>query len=251
LLRRLVRFAGAALLVGAAAPSQAAELTVSAAASLTQAFKEIGSAFEAQDRGTTVLFNFAASGALLQQIAKGAPVDVLACADQETMDQAEQRQLVRAGTRQNFVRNTLVAIVPAKAVAVPGSLQDLLQPKLARIALGTPASVPAGRYARAALEKAGIWSAVETKLIGASSVRQVLDYVARGEVDLGFVYATDAALMADKVRLAFTVPTGTPVLYPLAAVAGSANAAPAGRFVAFVLSAPAQAILARHGFAKP
>lgn len=249
--RRLVRFAGAALLSCAAVQSHATELTVSAAASLTQAFKEIGTAFEAQGPGTKVRFNFAASGALLQQIAKGAPVDVLASADQETMDQAQQRRLVKAGTRHNFARNTLVAIVPAHATPAPGSLQDLLQPKVSRVALGTPASVPAGRYAQAALERARLWSPVESKLVGASSVRQVLDYVARGEVDLGFVYATDAALMADKVRLAFTVPTETPVLYPIAVVAAGAHAALAERFVAFVLSAPAQAILARHGFARP
>ncbi len=88
-------------------------------------------------------------------------------------------------------------------------------------------------------------------MIGAQSVRQVLDYVARGEVDAGFVYATDAALMPDKVRIAFTVPTEQPVLYPIAVVAASGNAAAAERFVAYVASPPAQAVLARYGFGKP
>ena len=111
--------------------------------------------------------------------------------------------------------------------------------------------MPAGRYARAALQKADLWAAVEPKVIGANNVRQALDYVARGEVDAGFVYATDAATMADKVKVAFTVPTEVPVLYPIAPVAGSPQSAAAQRFVRFVLTPPAQAVLARHGFGPP
>lgn len=231
--------------------SHAAELTVSAAASLTNAFKEVGSAYEAQHPGSKVLFNFAASGALLQQIAKGAPVDVFASADQETMDQAQQQQLVPAEARRNFARNSLVVIVPAEAATLPRTLQDLLPATVARVAIGTPASVPVGRYTKAALEQAQLWSRIEPKVVGASSVRQALDYVARGEVDAGFVYATDAALLPGKVKVAFAVPTETPVLYPIAPIAASPNAADAARFVAFVLSPPAQAILARYGFGKP
>lgn len=249
--RPLVRLAGVVALACAAVASHSAELTVSAAASLTNAFKDIGAAYEAQNPGTKVLFNFAASGPLLQQIAKGAPVDVFASADQETMDQAQQQQLVKAGTRHNFVRNTLVVIVPGDAAVAPKDLADLLNPKFARIAIGAPASVPVGRYTKAVLEKAQLWTSVEAKMIGASSVRQALDYVARSEVDAGFVYATDAAIMPDKVKVAFTVPSETPVLYPLAPITGSANAAEASKFVAFVLSAPSQVILAKYGFGKP
>ena len=94
-----------------------------------------------------------------------------------------------------------------------------------QVAIGVPASVPVGRYTKAVLEKAGLWAQIEAKMIGAQSVRQVLDYVARGEVDAGFVYATDAALMPDKVRIAFTVPTERPCCYPIAVVAASGNAA--------------------------
>jgi molybdate transport system substrate-binding protein len=237
-----------ALALGAA---QAAELTVSAAASLTNAFKDIGTAYEAQHPGSKVLFNFAASGALLQQIAKGAPVDVFASADLETMDQAQAQQLVKAEARRNFVRNTLVVIVPGDSPLAPKAVQDLLQPQVARVAIGTPASVPVGRYTKAVLEKAQLWPAIEPKMIGAASVRQALDYVARSEVDAGFVYATDAAIMPGKVKVAFTVPTDTPVVYPIAPVAASTNAAEAARFVAFVLSPAAQAILAKYGFGKP
>ena len=235
----------------ASVAASAADLTVSAAASLTNAFKAIGAAFEKANPDTHVQFNYAASGALLQQIAKGAPVDVFASADQETMDQAEQQQLVKAGTRVNFVSNSLVVVVPSDASAAPKSLSDLTAPAIRKVAIGVPASVPVGRYTKAVLEKAGLWTAIEAKMIGAQSVRQALDYVARGEVEAGFVYGTDAAIMPDKVRIAFVVPTDKPVLYPIAPIAASTNAAAAQKFVAFVASPAGQAILAQHGFGKP
>jgi molybdate transport system substrate-binding protein len=231
--------------------SHAGEIVVSAAASLTNAFKDIAQAYEAQHAGNKVSLNFGASGALLQQMAKGAPVDVFASADQETMDQAVKQNLVRARDRQDFVRNSLVLIVPADGKPAIGKLGDLTQAEVKRIAIGNPASVPVGRYTRQALETARLWSAVEPKMIGTQNVRQSLDYVARGEVDAGFVYMTDAALVKDKVRVAFDVPLDTEIRYPIARAAGSANAAEASRFIAFVLSPPSQAILSRYGFRKP
>jgi molybdate transport system substrate-binding protein len=242
--------AAVALSVSSAA-TLAADLTVSAAASLTNAFREIGSAFEGANTDTHVQLNFAASGMLLQQIAKGAPVDVFASADQETMNQAEQQRLVRTGTRVNFVSNSLVVIVAQDAVAVPASLSDLGAAGIKHVAIGLPASVPVGRYTKAALERARLWPAIEAKMIGAQSVRQVLDYVARGEVDAGFVYSTDAAIMPGKVKVAFVVPTATPVLYPIAPVASSANGAAAQKFIAYVLSPSGQTVLAKFGFGKP
>lgn len=242
-----------ALLVfaGCSFAAQAAELTVSAAASLTNAFKDLAPLFEAAHPGTRLQFNFAASGALLQQIDKGAPVDVFASADQETMDQAQAKGLVKAEQRRNFVSNALVVIVPTASTQAPKAVADLAQAGYARIAIGLPASVPVGRYTKSVLEAAGLWAAIEPRMIGANNVRQALDYVARAEVDAGFVYATDAALMPGKVKVALTVPTATPILYPVAPVAASPNAALAQRFVEFVASAPAQAVLARYGFGKP
>jgi molybdate transport system substrate-binding protein len=234
-----------------ACQAYAADLTVSAAASLTNAFRDLGPVFEAQNPSVNLQFNFAASGALLQQIAKGAPVDVFASADQETMDQAQAQGLVRVAERRNFVANALVVIVPAQASRVPHALADLAQPDYHRIAIGLPASVPVGRYTKGVLEKAGLWPAIEPKMIGAQSVRQALDYVARGEVDAGFVYSTDAGLMKDKVKTAFRVPTERPILYPIAPIAASPNHAAAEKFVAFVSSPQAQAVLAKYGFAKP
>ncbi|MEO7850843.1 MAG: molybdate ABC transporter substrate-binding protein [Rubrivivax sp.] len=231
--------------------ARAADLTVSAAASLTNAFKELAPIFEAANPGTKLQLNFAASGALLQQIDKGAPVDVFASADQETMDQAQAKGLVQASQRRNFVSNRLVVTVPSGSNNLPKVVADLAQPPFERIAIGLPASVPVGRYTKSVLEAAGIWGAIEAKMIGANSVRQALDYVARGEVDAGFVYATDAALMPDKVKVALTVPTPTPILYPVAPVAASPQAALAMRFVDFLGAAPAQAVLAKRGFGKP
>ena len=229
----------------------AADLTVSAAASLGTAFRELAPMFEAQHPDTPVRLNFGASGALLQQIAKGAPADVFASADQETMDQAQRQSLVRSGERSNFASNTLVVIVPADAKHVPRAVADLAQAVYGRVAIGLPASVPVGRYTQGVLQKAGVWSAIEPRMIGAQNVRQALDYVARGEVDAGFVYATDAALMPDKVKVALTVPTATSILYPIAPLVQAPNAAAAKSFVAFVLTAPAQAVLAKHGFGRP
>ncbi|WP_295641535.1 molybdate ABC transporter substrate-binding protein [uncultured Methylibium sp.] len=247
-LSRLAVALGSLLLAGQAL---AADLTVSAAASLTNAFRELQPLFEAQNPDTKLQLNFGASGALLQQIVKGAPVDVFASADQETMDQAQAQSLVQATERRNFVSNTLVVVVPSDAKKVPKAVTDLAQPAYARIAIGLPASVPVGRYTQGVLQKAGLWAAIEPRMIGASNVRQALDYVARGEVDAGFVYATDAALMPDKVKVALTVPTETPILYPIAPVAAGSNAAAAQKFVAFVLSPAGQAVLAKYGFGRP
>jgi molybdate transport system substrate-binding protein len=231
--------------------AQAADLTVSAAASLTNALRDLAPLFEAANPGTKVLYNFGASGALLQQISKGAPVDVFASADQETMDQAQSRGLVQPAQRRDFVSNALVVIVPSAAGNAPRTLNDLTQATYQRVAIGLPASVPVGRYTKAVLEAAGLWLVIEPKMITANNVRQALDYVARGEVDAGFVYATDAALMPDKVKVALVVQTAKPVLYPAAPLVGSPNAALALKFVEFLQSAPAQAMLAKHGFGKP
>lgn len=249
--RSAYRHLGAGLLAFMSLAAQAADLTVSAAASLTHAFRDLGPAFEAQNPGTKVLFNFAASDALLAQIAKGAPVDVFAAADQDAMDRAEAQKLLAPGSRHNFAANTLVLVTPSDSALTLLSLADLRGAAVRRIALGNPSGVPAGRYARGALEAAGLWAAVEPKAVFAQNVRQSLDYVARGEVEAGFVYRTDAAVQKDKVKLAFAVPTGTPILYPVATVAAGPNADAARRFVAFVLSPAGQAVLARHGFLRP
>lgn len=229
-------------------PIWAADLTVSAAASLTQAFQEIAIQFEAKYPETKVRFNFAASGALLQQIINGAPVDVFACADTDTMDKAIAKSVVNAADSKIFTTNRLVLITPLHVALNLKQLSDLKNPEVKRIAMGVPASVPAGHYALGSLEKAGLWGDVKEKIIATQNVRQALDYVTRGEVDAGFVYASDAQLMTDKVKTAFQVNTSTPIQYPIAKTVSSAQPDAANKFIAFVQSPSGQAVLKKFGF---
>ncbi|MFG6486021.1 molybdate ABC transporter substrate-binding protein [Roseateles sp. BYS78W] len=231
--------------------ASAQQLTVSAAASLTDAFKEIAPKFEAARPGATLRFNFAASGVLLQQIAQGAPVDVFASADQETMNRGVDQKVIAVDTRRDFAANTLVLVTPAQGAPAIATLIDLKKPEVKRIAVGKVASVPVGRYTQQALGSAQLWSALSPKLVFADNVRQVLDYVARGEVEAGFVYRTDAELARGKVAIAMTVGGHAPVTYPVAVVADSRQAALARDFVTFLGGAEAQAVLARYGFGKP
>ena len=134
---------------------------------------------------------------------------------------------------------------------IPRALSDLMQSHYQRIAMGVPESVPAGRYAKNVLERSGHWRGIEKKVIRAQTVRQALDYVARAEVEAGFVYVTDAAMMPNQVKVAFVVPTEVPILYPIASVSGGMNHAMALKFIEFVQSPLAQGVLAQYGFGKP
>ncbi len=227
------------------------ELIVSAAASLTNAFGEIGKKFESANPGTKLVFNFGASGALLQQIDKGAPVDVFASADQKTMDQAAAKGLIIPGTRKDFVSNELVLIVPHGAKTPIKALQDLNASGIGKIALGNPESVPAGRYAQEVLTYEGLWEELKPKFIFGESVRQVLDYVSRGEVDAGFVFATDAAVAKDHVSIALEATKHKPITYPISIVASTKNKDLAERFIDFVLSKEGREILSTYGFKNP
>ena len=241
------------MLLLAAAPllAGAQQITVSAATSLTDAFREIGSRFEASRPGVTVRFNFAASGVLIQQILQGAPADVFVSADQQTMNRGIEQKALDAATRRNFAANTLVMIVPAQGGPALARLADLSAPAVRRIAIGKPATVPAGRYTKEALDRDRLYAALEPKFVFADSVRQVLDYVARGEVEAGFVYRTDAELRKEQVRIVLSTSTRTPITYPAAVVSDSRQPALARAFVDFLSGSEAQAILARHGFSKP
>ena len=247
---RKVLFAFAALAIGAASTAQGADLVASAAVSLTDAFREIGRSFVAAQSGTTVAFNFAATDVLLAQLSKGAPADVFAAADEESMNRAEREGLLLPGSRHDFAANRLVMIVPNSASGV-ATIEELALPRFARIAMGSPRTVPAGRYARGALERAKLWDKIESKCVFALNVRQVLDYVARGDADVGFVYATDAAVMRDKVKIALDVPTPTPIRYPVAVLRASRHPSEARAFVESLIADPARKVLASYGFALP
>lgn len=239
------------LAVVAANRVSAAEITVSAAASLKDAFNDIITHYHRQYPQSRIKLNTAASGTLLRQTEQGAPADVLAFADEATMDQAQQKNLIDTVSRKTFAFNTLVIAAPKNSRYTMGKLSDLQGRQFGRIVLSNPAVVPAGRYGKAALEKAGLWAGLQPKIITTQNVRQSLDYIARGEVDAGFVYRTDALLMKDKVKILATVPTPNTVSYPIAVSSNSKQAAEAKRFVQYVLSAQGQAVLNRYGFRKP
>lgn len=251
-LRTIALCASAVAAFAVQSVAQADELVVSAASSLTNAFREVATAFERGHPGTKVVLNFGASDVLLRQIVNGAPADVFASADESAMDKAVDAKAVLPDTRRDFASNSLVMVVPADSKLAGPSLRETLeQPQVKHVALGNPASVPAGRYAKAALERAGAWDVVSAKAVLAGNVRESLDYVARGEAEAGFVFGTDAAMMPKAVKVAATLPTPTPVTYPMALVKGGAHAADAEAFAAFVRSPSGQAILAKYGFKPP
>jgi molybdate transport system substrate-binding protein len=227
------------------------ELTVSAAASLTNSFQEIGKRFEAANPGVKVIFNFAASGPLLQQIEGGAPVDVFASADQETMDKATHKNLILEASRKNFVSNRLVLIVPENTMSPVKDAKDLSGKEIGKVAIGKPETVPVGRYAQEALTNEGLWEVLGPKFIYGDSVRQVLDYVSRGEVDAGFVYETDAAIANGKVKVVAAMENHKPILYPIAIVTSTQKRELAQKFLDFVLNKDSQETLSRFGFGKP
>ena len=234
-------------LLSAPSVARAETITVSVAASLADAFKQIAASYQKTQPADTVHLNLGASGSLLQQIKKGAPVDVLATADEATMIHAEHAGLMKEVGRP-FATNTLVLIQPMETNHPMVSLANLQAENIRRVAIGNPVTVPVGRYTRQALESAGLWPTLQQKLIMGHSARQVLDYVARDEVDAGFVYGTDADLMKGKVKVAHTIPLEPGITYFIAATKRAENKPAAQRFVNYVLSPASQQILSDYGF---
>ena len=232
----------------AAVPPDPHRIVVFAAASLRDAFTDLDTAFRAADPDAAVEFSFAGSADLLAQLTGGARADVFASADTDTMDKAVAKGVVAAADVKIFTTNKLVVIVPLQSKTTLQQRADLKKPDIKRIAMGTPASVPAGHYAQGSLEKAGLWSELKDKVINTTNVRQALDYVSRDEVDAGFVYASDAQLMQDKVKVAMQVTTLTPIQYPIAPVVGSANKNLSVKFIQFLQSPLAQTTLKKYGF---
>jgi molybdate transport system substrate-binding protein len=233
-----------------AVAQQPRELIVSAAASLTNAFRHVGKTFEAKQKGVRVNLNFAASGDLLRQIEGGAPVDVFASAAPREMDQLEAKGLIVPGTRRDFVENGLVLIRPVVSSAKIVSFDDLKKGEIKKIAVGNPATVPAGMYAQQVLTYFKVWDDVKGKLVFGESVRQVLDYVVRGEVEAGLVFSTDASARSKEVLVAVRSPaeSHSPIVYPIAVVKDTKNGDLAKAFVQFVVSPEGQKILKAYGF---
>ncbi len=236
---------GLALLLAAPRGLHGEELLVFAAASLTDALREIGRAYE-KSSGNRVVFNFAASSDLARQIAAGAPADVFFSADRDHVDALERAGLVRAGERIDALSNTLVVVVPAaSAVAVKGP-QDLLG--LRRIAVADPQAVPAGVYARKWLESLALWGRLREKVVPVLDARAALATVATESVEAGIVYKTDA-LASSRVRIGYVVPReeGPKIIYCLAPLANSRKAA-ARDLVRFLVSPPGREVYRGRGF---
>ena len=255
LTRRLILAAFAAAAIGAAAtprPVSAQEnpLVVFAAASMKNALDDVDDAFT-KKTGIKVVASYAASSALMKQIEQGAPADVFLSADVDWMDYGAKRDLIKNDTRLNLLDNKLVLIAPKDSkldsvVIGPGfNLAGLAGD--GRIATGDVRAVPAGLYAKAALEKLGAWTAAEPKLAMAENVRAALVLVARGEAPLGIVYETDAKVEKGvKIVGVFPEDSHPPIVYP---VALTKDAKPeAAQYLAYLRSPEAKAVFERYGF---
>jgi molybdate transport system substrate-binding protein len=227
-------------------------VVISAAVSLKETLTAAAPLCEKQI-GDSPQFNFAATGHLLAQIREGAPVDVFIAASDEQMDQAEAQKLIDPATRVVVAGNEMVLIVPADSKGLVNTFTDLAAPTVKRLSIGQPKTVPAGVYAAQVLEHLKLTSALADRIVYGSSVRQVLDYVARGEVDAGIVYATDAREAGNAVRVLATAQPQwhEPIRYVAAVVARSKKRAVAERFVTFLQSDAARRVLRENGFTAP
>jgi molybdate transport system substrate-binding protein len=226
-------------------PAMAGEINLSIAASLKEVINELSDNFAKNQPGVKFLKNYGASGALAKQIENGAPADVFISANMEWMDYLKNKKLVDAGSISTFTYNTLVF---AGAAGKASSMRDL--PKLEKIAIGSPKSVPAGEYAMEAIKKSGIDQQLEKKLVMARDVRDCLMYAERGEVDGAFVYRTDA-LQAKQAKILFVVPQELypKVVYPMALTVTRAKNKDAEGFFKYLQSGDAKTVLAKYGFA--
>lgn len=243
----------ALVLLATAGRAAAQSITVSAAISTKDAVSELGRDFAASHPGVTLLYNWGSSGGLQKQIEAGAPIDVFIAAAARQMDALEERRLIVPGTRKVIARSLLTVIKPRDSrvdIVKPG---DLLEARVGRIVVGNPRTVPAGQYAQESLRALGLWDRLQPKLVFAEDVRQALEYVARGEVDAGFVYTTDAATRGRAVKEAFRPAEDTyrPVVYPVAVVTGARQPALAAAFIDLLVSREGQAVLSRYGFQPP
>ncbi|BAY13732.1 molybdenum ABC transporter, periplasmic binding protein [Calothrix sp. NIES-2098] len=226
-------------------------LLVSAAASLKDALEEIKLLYQQSQPNVNISYNFGASGALQQQIEQGAPADIFVSAGKKQVDALEQKGLLLAGTRTILAKNRLVLVVPKSSVGVT-SFYNLKDSKIKKIAIGEPRSVPAGQYGEQVLQKLKLLPQVKSKLVYANNVRQVLAAVESGNADAGLVYITDAKI-SDKVKVVVAADEKyhSAIVYPLAVLKGSKNAAAAKDFAQYLTSTQAKGVLQKFGFILP
>ncbi len=232
----------------AAVSVQAAEIQVFAAASLTDALKEIAPEFE-KDTGHKVLFNFGASSTLARQIQEGAPADIFFSADEAKMNSLEQRNLILTNSRRSLLSNSLVIVVAVDSPIRLLSARELADDSIKRIAIAEPNTVPAGIYAKEYLQAQGIWAQITGKLVPTENVRGALAAVESGNVEAGIVYKTDA-LLSRKVKVVLEIPPkeGPKISYPIAALRESSNQPAALDFLGYLGSPAARRIFEKFGF---
>jgi len=229
-------------------PFQPVPLIVSAAISLKDALEEIKPIYQKIHQNVEIIYNFSSSGSLQQQIEQGAPVDVFISAANQPMDALESKKLLLGGTRQPLLTNQLVLVTPKNEKNVK-KIQDLTQTNISRIAMGEPHSVPVGRYAEEVMNFYKILDRIQSKIIYAKNVRQVLSYVETGNVNAGFVYLSDAKTSGE-IRLVEVFPKNshTPIVYPIAVLRDSKNPQIAKEFSQFLLNDSAKQVFNKYGF---
>lgn len=222
------------------------ELTISAAASLQDAINEIKTAYEKENANVKINLNLGASGALQQQISQGAPVDLFFSAAEDKFEKLKDEKLIEKGI--NLIGNEIVLVVPKESNQSINEFEDL--PKVKKIAIGTPETVPAGQYGKETLENIGIWKDSEENLVYAKDVRQVLTYVETENVDAGIVYKTDA-LTSEKIKITATATedTHTPINYPVGVIKESSHLEEANKFYEYLQTKEAMEIFVKYGFA--
>jgi molybdate transport system substrate-binding protein len=224
-------------------------LNISAASSLSTVLKAIDTTYTQANPNVTILLNTAASGTLQQQIENGAPADIFLSAAAANMDALQKENLIVMGSRKNLLNNTLVLIVPTGSTLGLTGISDLATSKILKIAVGDPASVPAGTYASLAFTELGITSAVQSKLVLCANVTQVLTTVASGNVDAGLVYSTDA-LSSTQVKVVAQAPAdiNAQIVYPEGVLSGSRNPDSAQAYLNYLSGSSAAALFIQYGF---
>ncbi|XEC92989.1 molybdate ABC transporter substrate-binding protein [Paenibacillus tarimensis] len=240
------------IIAGCAEHSEEVDLIVSAAASLTDALKDIQKLYESGHPNIKINYNFGSSGALQQQIEQGAPADLFLSAASRNMKALTDKELIEADRQTNLLNNELVVVIAADREAAIEEAADLTDEKIRYVAIGIPESVPAGSYAKEALTGLHLWDKLQPKMVQGKDVRQVLQYVETGNADAGFVYKSDA-LTSDKVRIAFTVDpkTYSIIEYPIGVVKTSKHSREAEDFYLFLQSREALNVFAEYGFSFP
>ena len=236
------------MLLALASPLGAEDVTVFAAASLTDSLKEIAAAYQ-KESGDKIIFNFAASSTLARQIEEGGPADIFFSADEAQMNRLEKKGLIDPATRKSRLGNSLVVVVPGDSTLQIKSAGDLTNDGIRQIALADPRAVPAGVYAKGWLTRQQLWPAVEPKVVPTENVRAALAAVASGNVELGVVYKTDAAI-SKNVKVAYEVPRADApdISYPMALVKGSPQPEAAKKFLDYLSSEEAGQVFTRFGF---